>query len=122
MAALTAWLAHPDQFGVRPDRVDPVDQRELFWPPTGKTGLIQLLRFAVEEDGIIHEGIGMVGELTFALLDEPTTELSMEDLYGLYCSWEMIYQRSPEAPPEIDARAGRAILAQYNPGFPASDT
>ncbi len=120
IASLTAWLAHPDQFGVRPERVDPIDQRELLWPPTGERNLIQLLRYVVEVDGFVYEGVGMVGELTFALLDEPTAELSLEDLYGLYCSWEMIYQNAPDAPPEIDAQAGRTILAQHNPDFPAS--
>ena len=63
----------------------------------------------------------MVGELTFAILDQPTDELSAEDLYGLYCAWELAYKRSPHAPREVTAQAGRAILSHHNPDFPAAD-
>lgn len=121
VAALTAWLALPEQFGFHPDRVEIVDCRELFWPPVGERVELRLLRYSVEADGFIEEGIGIVGEMTFALIDEPTAELSCEDLYGLYCAWEMIYHACPDAPEDWRPETGRAILARCNPGFPAAD-
>jgi hypothetical protein len=117
VSALTAWLAHPDQFGCRPVSVEVVDQRELYWPPIREKRLIQLVRYVVETDMGLQQGVGMVGEYTFGLLDHPTEQMSMEDLYGLYCSWEMGYRQLPEAPAEPSSRGGREILAQHNPGF-----
>lgn len=121
VAALTAWLALPEQFGVYPDRVEIVDRRKLFWPPAGERIELRLLHYSLEVDGYIEEGVGIVGEMTFALLDEPTAELSHEDIYGLYCAWEMIYNNSPDAPEDWKPATGRAILARHNPGFPVRD-
>jgi hypothetical protein len=117
ISALTAWLAHPDQLDCRPQRVEVIEQRELFWPPLGEKQLIQLVRYEAEAPDGVQRGVGMVGDYTFALLDHPTEEMSVEDLYGLYCAWEMAYRQVEGAPEELDARAGREILARYNPGF-----
>jgi hypothetical protein len=117
ISGLTAWLAHPDQFDRRPRQVEMMEQRELFWPPVGESRLIQLLRYEVETDDGVQRGVGMVGDYTFALLDQPTETMSVEDLYGLYCAWEMGYRQVEGAPEELSAQAGREILARHNPGF-----
>jgi len=121
VAALTAWLALPEQFGVYPDRVEIIDRRELFWPPAGERIELRLLHYSLEVDGYIEEGVGIVGEMTFALIDRSTVQLPLEDIYGLYCAWEMAYNNSPDAPEDWSPEAGRAILARHNPGFPARD-
>jgi hypothetical protein len=117
VAALTSWLAHPDQLGCRPRLVEVVDQRELFWPPIQERRLIQLLRYEVVVDGTLHVGVGMVGEYTYALLEHPTDQMAIPDLYGLYCSWEKRYRQSPGDSSPIDAREGRELLSRSNPDF-----
>ena len=121
IAALTAWLAHDDQFGIPPDRISVFDRRELFWPPSGGRRLVHLLRYAVHVGDEEFAGIGFVGDLSFALMEHATERMSVEDLYGLYCAWELIYNGHPEAPAGITALTGRAILARHNPDFPARD-
>jgi len=123
IAALTAWLARSDNLGSPPDQISVFDQRELFWPPSGGRRLVHLLRYAytVQAGNQDCVGVGFVGDMALALTEQATDRLSPEDLYGLYCAWELAYSRSPEAPAEITAQAGRAILARHNPNFPATD-
>lgn len=51
------------------------------------------------------------------MLDSEDMPLSPEDIYALHCAWELKHKGHPEAPPEVDGSAGRAILARYNPDF-----
>jgi hypothetical protein len=62
----------------------------------------------------------MVGSVTFALFGESTADLSVEDVYGLHCAWELKMKEDAHAPVERRAAAGRAILAERNPGFKES--
>ena len=118
VSSLAAWLAEERQYGALPEEIAVFDQRILYWPPADDECTLFLVRYAVRVEGRLVSGVGFVGDLTYAFLDRPTDGMSAEDLYGLYCAWELDYNGSPEAPKEITAEVGRALLALYNPDFP----
>jgi hypothetical protein len=113
LAEMVEWLSHPREFGRAPDAVEIDDTRELVWPPTHDRRRLWLVRYRYEPDapgGQAREGVGIVGSLTFALFQEPTAELAPDDLYALYCCWELQVRGVAGAPARRSIAAGRAIL------------
>lgn len=118
VAEMANWLSHPGEFGRPPTSIEVFDTRTLYWPPTGDSRQLWLVKYRYVEPGKDEDiGVGMVGSITFALFGEATAELSPEDIYGLHCSWEMQTNEDPKAPKETNAAVGRAILADRNTGF-----
>jgi hypothetical protein len=119
LAEMANWLAHPNEFGRPPDKIELYDTRDLYWPPTKDKRRVWLAKytFSDEKGGEPERGVGMVGSVTFALFGEATIDLSPEDIYGLYCCWEMQWKKDTRAPKERSAEAGRTILGRHNPGF-----
>lgn len=125
-AALSAWLAHPDEFGRAPDDIQLFDTRELYWPPTRDRRQLWLFAYHYEVDhdenapaehNQYQRGIGMVGSLTFSLLGETSPDMSADDIYALHCCWELEYQGHPQAPVPRSIEAGRQLLAAHQSGF-----
>lgn len=113
LAEMCQWLAHPNEFGEPPIELTLFDTRELFWPPTNDRRQVWLFRYRYPENEAgeaAEEGLGMVGSVTFSLLDEVTAAHSPEDAYALHCCWELEYQEDPRAPVERSIEAGREIL------------
>lgn len=110
LAEMSAWLAHPLEFGQPPDAVTVVDHRRIFWPPTNDERDMWLVRYRYDDPGDPTEGIGCVGSVTFALFGEATAEHDVEDLYGLYCCWELEQAGDERAPKHRSALAGRKLL------------
>jgi hypothetical protein len=54
--------------------------------------------------------VGLVGSVTFALLDETTAEMPAEDIYALHCCWELEMNKDPRAPQKRSVEAGRRLL------------
>jgi hypothetical protein len=116
-AVMCQWLSHPQEFGRPPHDVRVIDSRELIWPPTGDKRLMTLVRYEYNKgDGSDDVGVGCVGSVTFALFGYSTAEQSVEDLYGLYCTWELA--RQGDARIKTDVVIGRRLLAKANPEFP----
>jgi len=118
LAKFSDWIAHPQEVGRVPDKLELLDTRELFWPPTGDRRRVWLVKYAFDKrpDQDAQSGVGMVGSVTFALFDA-NDRLSPEDVYGLHCSWELELAGDPRAPKERTAAAGRKLLAEKNKGF-----
>jgi len=118
LATFSAWISQPHEVGRVPDKLELLDSRELFWPPTGDRRRLWLVKYAFEKlpDQDAQGGVGMVGTAPFALFDA-TDRLPPEDLYGLYCCWELELAGDPRAPRERTAAAGRRLLAEKNKGF-----
>lgn len=111
LAEMSAWLAHPLELGRPPDEVALVDHRRMYWPPTNDERDMWLVRYrygTTPED--LDEGVGCVGSVTFALFGEATTDLDADDLYGLYCCWELEQAGDARAPRHRSALAGRKLL------------
>jgi len=118
LAEMAHWLAHPQEFGRPPTRMEILDTRELHWPPTEDERRLWLVKYTYDEPGEETDiGVGMVGSITFALFGEATIELSPEDIYGLHCCWELQAREDPRAPEERTPAIGRQILAEHNEGF-----
>ena len=109
LSEMSAWLAHPLEFGHPPDEVSLLDHRRIFWPPTNDERDMWLVRYRYTEGENDH-GVGCVGSVTFALFGEASTELDADDLYGLYCCWELEQLDDPRAPRHRSALAGRKLL------------
>ena len=123
LAEMAEWLSHPNEFGRPPDELERVDTRTLAWPPTRDTRRLWLVRYRYENPsphGQAEEGVGLVGSVTFALFGEATCARSVDDLYGLYCAWELEVRGDPRAPEQRSSAAGRALLdraARDGPDF-----
>lgn len=118
LAGMCDWLAHPNEMGRPPDRITLVDSRELYWPPTRDRRWLWIFRYRYESnEAEPDEGYCMTGSVTWAMFGTNTLDLSVEDVYGLHCAWELIQAEDGEAPGDTDAAAGRAILSKYNPEF-----
>lgn len=117
-STLSAWLAHPNEFGRPPDSLEVIDTRKLHWPPTNDDRTLTLLKY-VYDDGPKRQtvGIGMVGSTTFSLVGEATAEMSAAELYGLHCAWELSDNGDARAPKKRSAQAGLAILRKHNAGL-----
>jgi hypothetical protein len=111
-AEMSQWLAHPNEFGRPPQELAQVDTRELYWPPTNDRRQVWLFRYkyAPDEEGEVHEGLGMVGSVTFSLFGETTADQSPEDAYALHCCWELEVQDDPRTPAERSVAVGLEIL------------
>ncbi len=109
MGELCHWLEHPSELGTLPDSIELYDHRRLFWPPTGDTRDVWLLRYRCE-DADPPEGVGMVGSVTFVLFNTTSADMPPEDIYALHCCWELQQQGDPRAPRELSVAAGRKLL------------
>ncbi|GDY14464.1 hypothetical protein LBMAG53_33420 [Planctomycetota bacterium] len=120
-AEMARWLSHPQEFGHPPDEVTVIDRRDLHWPPTDDDRSMSLVRYRylAKDDQEADVGVGCVGSVTFALFGIVGIERkSPEDLYGMYCTWEL-QARGDARVTEISAPIGRRLLAAANPGFAA---
>jgi hypothetical protein len=118
VAEMCHWLSHPNEFGRPPDDVGLYDSRVLYWPPADERRRLWLVRYRFAADGPDREdetGVGIVGSVTFALFGEVTADLPPDDVYALYCCWELEWQNDARAPKRRSVQAGRRILARYNP-------
>jgi hypothetical protein len=119
LSEMVVWLSHPNEFGRAPDAIDVFDTRELFWLPTGDRRDLWLVRYRFDPErpgDPAAVGVGLVGSITFALSDEATADMPPEDLYALYCCWELQVRKDPRAPEERTVQAGRALLQKHNGG------
>lgn len=115
LAMMSEWLQHPQEFGRPPSGLELVDTRELFWPPVNEKIQLWLVKYTYSDVDPADVGVGMVGATTFALFGENSPEQSPEDLYALYCAWELEARGDERAPKKRTVKAGKAILKEYNP-------
>jgi hypothetical protein len=117
-ADMCDWLADPNEYGQPPDRIELVDTRELFWPPTGDKRTVWLFKYEFDSSEASEKpevGLGMVGSVTFALDGENGPEHKPLEMYALHCCWELQVNQDPRAPEERSVEAGMAILKKANP-------
>jgi hypothetical protein len=76
------WIEHPMEFGKKPDAIEIVDKRVLFWP-SHKNETCYLLKYVVDN----KEYIGFTGPITWSFFDIDLSKVSYDDLYVRYCGW-----------------------------------
>ena len=116
IAAMSAWLAHPMEYGRPPTALELVDSREIFWPPTNDLRRLWLVAYRYDSGGRgpsekIEHGVGLVGSMTFSLHGEVTREMTPEDIYALHCCWELEVNHDPRTPANRTIPAGRSLLS-----------
>jgi hypothetical protein len=117
LAMMSDWLQHPNEFGRPASGLELVDTRELYWPPVDEKIQLWLVKYTYSDEEPVNVGVGMVGATTFALFGENSPEQSPEDLYALYCAWELEARGDDRAPRKRTVKAGRGVLKEYNPEF-----
>ncbi len=114
VAVMSAWLAHPMEYGRPPNAIELIDSREIFWPPTNDRRRLWIVAYRYDSGGPggeIEQGVGLVGSITFGLHEEVTREMPLEDIYALHCCWELEVNHDPRAPTVRSILAGRSLLA-----------
>jgi hypothetical protein len=117
LARMSDWLQHPNEFGRPASVLEVVDSRELYWPPVNETIQLSLVKYIYADEEPVNVGVGMVGATTFALFGENSPQQSPEDLYALYCAWELEARGDERTPRERTVKEGTKILKEYNSGF-----
>ncbi len=117
LAKMSEWLQHPNEFGRPASDLEVVDSRELYWPPVNETIRLSLVKYTYTDEEPVNVGVSMVGATTFALFGENSSEQSAEELYALYCAWELEARGDERAPKKRSVKAGMKLLKEYNPGF-----
>lgn len=94
LAEFARWLAHPNEFGKPPDKMEILDHRELAWPPDWSPTPLWLIRFEMAEDSEWpggESGVGLVGGVTYCLDGYKMDERPPEDCYAIHCCWEICF-------------------------------
>lgn len=119
LAELSAWLAHPLEFGRPPDDVELIGEALLQWPPTNDQRTLRLFRYEYKRP---HEetfvSLALVGSITFSLRLPPDTP--PDDVLALHCCWELAATRDPRAPPNLSVTYGRKLIEEAQSGPPAA--
>jgi hypothetical protein len=107
-AEFTQWLAHPNELGEFPERVEIVDQRELIWPMEKESRRFYVLRFHARDPyGLAPdtEDCGVVGSMTWCFFTMKMHCRPPEDVYAIHAYFEMNQQESIK---ETDLDSDRA--------------
>jgi tetratricopeptide (TPR) repeat protein len=81
--SMIEWIAHPMEFGKKPDRIEIVDSRDLFCP-SKKVEKCYLLKYTVDN----KEYIGFITRaITWSFLQIDFSKLSFDELYLRYMGW-----------------------------------
>lgn len=123
-ATMCQWLSHPSECGRAPDRIEVVEQRELYWPPIADRTTLFLFCFEYDASDAARDGesgFGLVGGLTpwsFFSLVKP--DWRREDMIALHCSWESRLNESAIAdkPEDYSVDHGHMLLRKANPDWP----
>lgn len=115
VSEMCAWLTLPDAYGEIPDEVEILDHRVAHWPPTNDTRPLWLIKYTYAADPNDSEdypevGIGFVGSETNVLFDEINPLQAPEEIYALYCCWELQNIGDERAAETLDIAAGLKLL------------
>lgn len=107
-AEFTQWLAHPNELGEFPERVEIVDQRDLIWPMEKESRRFYVLRFCARDPYGLEpdtEDCGVVGSMTWCFFTMKMHRRPPEDVYAIHAYFEMNQQDSIK---ETDLDSDRA--------------
>ena len=80
------WIEHPLEFNKKPDEIEIVDERNIFWL-SQEVEKCYLLRYKVNNE----EYIGFTGPITWTFLEIDFNKLSIDDLYLRYVGWYTVF-------------------------------
>ena len=80
------WIEHPMEFNKKPETIEIIDERDLFWP-TQKVEKCYLLKFKIDNS----DYIGFTGPITWTFLNIDFNKLSKEELLLRYTGWYTVF-------------------------------
>lgn len=98
-AELASFLSHPSQFGLPPSRLELLDGRDLKWPGYSEPVTCFLFRYTYQFPSTTLERIGLVGPITYSQSAD-MNDLSLAELYSLYCGWHVDHAEIIETLPD----------------------
>ena len=120
MVEMCEWLADPQEYGLPPSHIISLGKWELYWPPTDDRRCLWVFSYGYDDNtgwGASEMGVGMVGSVTVALMDDTSASNTAEEVLGLHCAWELDMNGDPRAPKRRSAASGMRVLSMYNPGI-----
>ena len=87
-AEFVAYLAQPTQFGVAPQHVELLDQREMAWPGYEEPRNCYLFQFVYRFEFGDFSNIGIAGPLVRAIQAD-VRQLPVDDIYALFAGWHV---------------------------------
>jgi hypothetical protein len=121
LAQMIKWLKHPNELGKEPASIKQIDNRELFWPPTGKKEELRLFEYTYrfDDEKPLSTAYGIQGAdiVTFSSFTEYKKPPSLGDLYSHYCQLALAYQNRQEDEAEVSKEAAREMLKKSNPAL-----
>ncbi|QGJ69555.1 Hypothetical protein PBC10988_12370 [Planctomycetales bacterium 10988] len=102
---LALFLSQPSQYGFPPTQFDCLDQRTLRWPGSEMATECFLFDYTYQFPQGELNRVGIVGPLTYSLR-MPVDDLSLAELYGLYCGWQTEHD-------EIQSFKPQEVAEQY---------
>ena len=87
-AEFVTYLAQPGQFGVAPQHVELIDQRELAWPGYEEPRNCYLFQFVYRFEMGEFSNIGIAGPLVRAIQPD-LRHLSHDDIYAIFAGWHV---------------------------------
>ena len=91
-ATFSQWVAHPNELGRAPDKLEIVDHRELKWPDTGEKKTCWIIKYVLRDrEGLATDDVdcGLVGSATWCFFSKKMYLRPPEDVYAIHCYWEM---------------------------------
>ena len=87
-AEFVTYLAQPNQFGIAPQHVELIDQREQAWPGYEEPRNCYLFQFVYQFEMGEYTNIGIAGPLVRAI--QPSlTNFSYDDVYAIFAGWHV---------------------------------
>lgn len=87
-AAFVTYLAQPTQFGIAPQHVELIDQREMAWPGYEEPRNCYLFQFVYRFEMGDFTNIGIAGPLVKAIQPD-LTHLAHDDIYAIFAGWHV---------------------------------
>lgn len=87
-AEFVTYMSQPTQFGVAPQHVELIDQREMAWPGYEEPRNCYLFQFVYRFEMGDFTNIGIAGPLVKAIQPD-LTHLSHDDIYAIFAGWHV---------------------------------
>ncbi len=109
-AELALWLAQPQQLGLPPHTIEPIDQRMLYWPSFDEPQACFLFRFQYRLPQGEWSNIGMAGPLIHSFAAD-LADLPVSDIYAAFAGWHAEHPEIYEIPAEHWNSAHQRLVA-----------
>lgn len=98
-AELVCYLAEPIRFGIAPQSIELIDQRDLFWPGYDESVVCFLFRYEYRLAEESYSNVGIAGPMVHALTAD-LADLSLDNIYSVYAGVQTEHEEIVEVSPD----------------------